>query len=659
MKSLSIDIETYSSVDLIKSGVYAYADAPDFEILLFAYAFDDEEVQITDLAQGETLPENIMSALTDEDVIKTAYNANFERTCISRYFNMKLPVSQWRCSSVQALELGLPSGLANVAEALGLPQQKDKRGKALIDYFSKPAKAKISRECNGQMSLYEKSNSIRHMPSDAPDKWQIFKDYCKQDVEVERAIKKKLSRFPIRDSEQRLWEHDQRINDRGVRVDIPFVEKAIEYNNIYSKICYDEAQQLTGLENPKSVPQLKKWLEAETGETIDSLDKDKIKELMSSDISLKVKRVLFLRSMLSKTSVSKYEAMKRSVCSDGRVRGLLQFYGANRTGRWAGRIVQVQNLPQNHLRDLEYARECVKSGDFDDFEMLFGNVPGTLSELIRTALIPSEGRRFIVSDFSAIEARVLSYLADEKWRLEVFRTHGKIYEASAAQMFHVPVESIHKGDPLRQKGKIAELALGYGGSVGAMVNMGALKMGLDEDELQPIVDRWRGSNTAITAFWKTVENAAFDAINGKPTKIKHGISFVKEAGILFVGLPSGRRIAYVKPQIGTNKFDRPAITYMGMNQTSNKWERLETWGGKLTENIVQAFARDCLAESIIRLEQRGFEVNFHVHDEVILDVPEGVSSAEEVSAIMCEPVAWAEGLPLNADDYECNFYMKD
>ncbi len=659
MKSLSIDIETYSSVDLIKSGVYAYADAPDFEILLFAYAFDDEEVQITDLVQGETLPENVMSALTDEDIIKTAYNANFERTCISRYFNMDLPVSQWRCSSVQALELGLPSGLANVAEALGLPQQKDKRGKALIDYFSKPAKAKISGECNGQMSLYKKSNSIRHMPSDAPDKWQIFKDYCKQDVEVERAIKKKLSRFPIRDSEQRLWEHDQRINDRGVRVDIPFVEKAIEYNNIYSKICYDEAQQLTGLENPKSVPQLKKWLEAETGETIDSLDKDKIKELMSSDIPLKVKRVLFLRSMLAKTSVSKYEAMKRSVCSDGRIRGLLQFYGANRTGRWAGRIVQVQNLPQNHLRDLEYARECVKSGDFDDFEMLFGNVPGTLSELIRTALVPSEGRRFIVSDFSAIEARVLSYLADEKWRLEVFRTHGKIYEASAAQMFHVPVESIHKGDPLRQKGKIAELALGYGGSVGAMVNMGALKMGLDEDELQPIVDRWRGSNTAITAFWKTVENAAFDAINGKPSKIKHGISFVKESGILFVGLPSGRRIAYVKPQIGTNKFDRPAITYMGMNQTSNKWERLETWGGKLTENIVQAFARDCLAESIIRLEQRGFEVNFHVHDEVILDVPEGVSSAEEVSAIMCEPVAWADGLPLNADGYECNFYMKD
>lgn len=656
MESLSIDIETYSSVDLNKSGVYAYADAPDFEILLFAYAFDDEKVQITDIAQGEKLPERVMSALTDDNIIKTAYNANFERTCISRYFNMELPVSQWKCSCVQALELGLPPRLADVAEALGLPQQKDKRGKALIDYFSKPMSVK--NEDDGQLSLYKESSLPRHIPSDAPDKWNTFKEYCMQDVEVERAVKKKLSRFPIRDSEQKLWECDQRINDRGVRADIPFVEKAVEYNNIYGEICYNEAQRLTGLENPKSVPQLKKWLEAEIGEKINSLNKDKIKELVNSDIPLKVKRVLFLRSMLAKTSVSKYEAMRRSVCSDGRIRGLLQFYGANRTGRWAGRVVQVQNLPQNHLRDLEYARDNVKNGDFETFEMLFGNVPGTLSELVRTALIPDDGRRFIVADFSAIEARVLSYLADEEWRLEVFRTHGKIYEASAAQMFHVPVESINKGDPLRQKGKIAELALGYGGSVGAMVNMGALKMGLDEDELQPIVDRWRTSNPAITAFWKSVENAAFNAINGKPTKIKHGISFMKEAGILFIGLPSGRRIAYVKPQIGTNKFGGKAITYMGMNQTSSKWEQLETWGGKLTENIVQAFARDCLAESIMRLEQRGLEVNFHVHDEVIINAPKGVSSAEEVAGIMCEPIAWAEGLPLNADGYECEFYMK-
>ena len=644
MTELSIDIETYSSADLIKSGAYRYADAPDFEILLFAYAFDDEDVSIVDMAQGEKLPEKIISALTDENIIKTAYNANFERTCIGRYLNMELPVSQWRCSSVQALELGLPSGLANVAEALGLPQQKDRRGRALIDYFSKPSRAK---------------DKARHMPSDAPDRWQIFKEYCVQDVEVERAIKRKLSRFPIKDSEQRLWECDQTINDRGVRVDTAFIEKAIEYNSAYGRICSDEAQRLTGLENPNSVAQLKTWLETETGMAIDSLNKDKIKELAESDISLKAKRMLFLRSMMAKTSVSKYEAMERSVCGDGRIRGLLQFYGANRTGRWAGRIVQVQNLPQNHLNDLDYARDSVKNGDFEEFEMLFGNVPGTLSELIRTALIPSEGRRFIVADFSAIEARVLSYLADEKWRLDVFRTHGKIYEASAAQMFHVPVESIRKGDPLRQKGKIAELALGYGGSTGAMISMGALKMGLEEDELQSIVSRWRSSNPAITAFWKTVERAAIDAINGRPSKIKHGISFIKEAGILFIGLPSGRRIAYVKPQIGTNRFGSRAVTYMGTNQASGKWERIETWGGKLTENIVQAFARDCLAESIIRLEQRGLEVNFHVHDEVILDVPFGVSSAEEVSRIMCEPMPWAPGLPLNADGYECDFYMKD
>lgn len=659
MKTLSIDIETYSSVDLIKSGVYAYADAPDFEILLFAYAFDDEAVHITDLARGEKLPEEVLSALTDADIIKTAYNAQFEITCLKKYICPGIDISQWRCSSVQALELGLPSGLANVAEALGLPQQKDKRGKALIDYFSKPARIKTDSGCQEQINLYENNGVYRHRPADAPDKWNTFKEYCMQDVEVERAIKKKLSRFPLKQSEQKLWEYDQRINNRGVRVDMQFVENAIGYNGIYGKRCYDEALQLTGLENPKSVPQLKKWLEDEIGQKIKSLNKEDLKELLDCEVSLKAKRVLFLRSMMAKTSVSKYEAMKRSVCSDGRIRGMLQFYGANRTGRWAGRIIQPQNLPQNHLKDLAYARTLVKQNDFELFEMLFGNVPGTLSELIRTALVPSEGRRFIVADFSAIEARVLSYLADENWRLEVFRTHGKIYEASAAQMFHVPVESIHKGDPLRQKGKIAELALGYGGSVGAMINMGALKQGLEESELQPIVDRWRNANPAITAFWKTVENAAFDAINGKPNKIKHGISFAKEAGILFIGLPSGRRIAYVKPQIWTNKFDKPAITYMGMNQTSNKWDRLETWGGKLTENIVQAFARDCLAESIIRLENKGFEVNFHVHDEVIVDVPEGVSSAEEISAVMCEPLSWAPGLPLNADGYECGFYMKD
>ena len=604
MKSLSIDIETYGSVDLTKSGVYAYANAPDFKILLFAYAFDDEEV------------------------------------------NINLPVNQWRCSAVQASELGLPLSLSAVAVALGLEEQKDKRGKALIDYFSKPCKP---TKTNG--------GRTRNLPTHAPDKWEVFKEYCIQDVEVERAIKKKLAQFPICDSEQKLWTYDQRINDRGVRVDRNFVENAIKFNTEYSDRCYDEAQKITGLENPKSVVQLKAWLEEETGQKIDSLNKEKLKELIADEsISLKAKRVLYLRSMMAKTSVTKYEAMERSVCDDGRIRGLLQFYGANRTGRWAGRIVQVQNLPQNHLKDIDYARECVENGDFELFEMLYGNVPQTLSELIRTALVPSEDRRFIVADFSAIEARVIAYLAGEQWRLEVFKTHGKIYEASASQMFHVPIESIHKGDPLRQKGKIAELALGYGGSVGAMVSMGALKMGIDEEELQGIVDKWRNSNPAITAFWRTVENAA---IKGYPSKIRHDISFYKQSNILFIGLPSGRKIAYVKPKIEVNRFGKKAVTYMGMNQTTKTWSRLETWGGKLVENIVQAFARDCLAESIIRLEDRGFKINFHVHDEVIVDVPKGVSSAEELAAIMCEPIEWAKGLPLNADGYECNFYMKD
>ncbi len=651
MEYLSIDIETYSSVDLTKSGVYAYADAPNFEILLFAYAFDDEPVEVIDVAAGEELPMRVYSALSDPTIIKTAYNANFERTCIGKFYDLIMPASQWQCSSVHALELGLPSGLANVAAALGLEQRKDERGKSLIKFFSVPYMIKNTNQC----SILEDTG--RHMPSDAPEKWAVFKEYCKRDVEVERAIRKKLVRFPMAEGELRLWEYDQRINDRGVRVDTEFVDKALLYSGIYERDCISELKKLTGLENPKSVSQLKQWLETETGRKIDSLNKESVNELLDGEISLKARRVLLLRSRIAKTSVTKYEAMKRSVCKDGRIRGLLQFYGASRTGRWAGRIVQVQNLPQNHLRDLNLARDTVTSADFDTFELLYGNVLETLSELIRTALIPSEGRRFIVADFSAIEARVLSYLADEKWRLDVFKTHGKIYEASAAQMFHVPVESIHKDDPLRQKGKIAELALGYGGSSAAMVNMGALKMGLDESELKPIVDKWRAANPRITRFWTTVENAALNALDGYPTTIEHGISFVVEAGVLFIGLPSGRRIAYIKPRIGTNKFGSPSLTYMGVS-AGNKWTRLETWGGKLVENIVQAFSRDCLAEAIMRLERRGFEVNFHVHDEVILNVPAGVSDSDEVCNIMCEPLPWAPGLPLDADGYECDFYKK-
>ncbi len=647
MWELSIDIETYSSVDLVKSGVYAYTSAPDFQILLFAYAFEDEPVTVIDLT-SEALPPEIEKALVAPDIVKTAYNANFERTCIQKYFRLELPVGQWRCSAVAASELGLPQTLAGVAEALGLSKQKDSRGKLLINYFSKPCKP---TETNG--------GRTRNLPEHDREKWQTFIEYCRQDVEVERAIKRRIAKFPIKAGEQQLWEYDQRINDRGVRVDLTMVRNAILFNQWFVGACREQAKKITGLENPNSLIQLKGWIEERTGMKVKSLRKDDLEALIPSVKDEKVKEVLELRQKTSKTSTAKYEAMERSVCPDGRIRGMLQFYGANRTGRWAGRTIQPQNLPQNHMKDLDSARKNLIDGDYELFEMLYGNVPQVLSELTRTAIIPSDGRRFIVSDFSAIEARVLSYLADETWRLEVFRTHGKIYEASAAQMFKVPAESIKKGDPLRQKGKIAELALGYGGSVGAMISMGALKQGLQEEELQPIVDSWRAANPRIKAFWQAVEKAALDAVEGKASTLPHGLSFIKQSGILFVGLPSGRRIAYVKPRIAINKYGRKALTYEGMNQTKKSWERIETFGGKLVENIVQAFSRDCLAESIIRLEDLGYEVNFHVHDEVILDVPVGRSSAEEVAEIMAQPISWAPGLPLKADAYETLYYKKD
>lgn len=647
MHEMSIDIETYSSVDLVKSGVYAYVQAPDFQILLFAYAFDDEPVRIVDLT-SETLSEGVLQALIDPLIIKTAYNANFERTCLQQYLGCVLPIEQWRCSAVAASELGLPQYLAGVAEALGLEEQKDSRGKLLINYFSKPCKP---TGANG--------GRTRNLPEHDPDKWQTFKDYCVQDVEVERAIKRKLARFPMTDNEQKLWEYDQRINDRGVRVDRQVVQNAIAFDEAYSAECRLLAYEITGLDNVNSLIQLKGWIKEQTGNEVESLSKDALADLLDTTESEDVKEVLRLRSEMSKTSTAKYEAMARSVCPDGRIRGLLQFYGANRTGRWAGRLVQVQNLPQNHLKDLEYAREIVTSGDYELFKLLFGNPPQVLSELIRTAFIPSDGRRFIVSDFSAIEARVVAYLADEQWRLDVFAHGGDIYCASASQMFKVPVVKNGVNGHLRQKGKIAELALGYGGSVGALTSMGALKMGLSEDELPPLVESWRAANPRIIAFWKAVEKAALDAVRDKPSTLPHGLSFIKQSGILFIGLPSGRRLAYVKPKIGTNRFGGQSLTYMGMNQTKKTWERLETFGGKLVENIVQAFARDCLAESIIRLEDAGFEVNFHVHDEVVLDVEIGKSSAEEVAEIMGQPIDWAPGLPLKADAYETSFYRKD
>ena len=647
MRTLGIDIETYSSADLVKSGVYAYAAAPDFEILLFGYAFDEEPEQLIDLACGETLPDEVKAALLDPEVRKTAYNANFERTCIAAGLKIPCPPEQWECSAVHARYLGLPPTLAGAARELGLKEQKDSRGEALIRYFCKPCSPTKS---NG--------GRTRNLPRHAPEKWEIFKEYCAQDVVVEREIRRKLERFPLPEAEQRLWECDQHINDRGVRVDRELTEQAIRLSEKHSAELMKEAARLTGLENPNSVAKLKTWIETRTGKYPDSLDKAAVKELLEASADPVVHKVLEIRQELGKTSVSKYEAIRRSVCPDGRIRGVTQFYGGSRTGRWAGRLVQLQNLPQNHLPDLSLARELVRGGKGMECGYLFQSIPETLSELIRTALIPSEGRRFLVADFSAIEARVIAWLAGESWRLEVFRTHGKIYEASAEQMFHLPKGSVKKGDPMRQKGKIAELALGYGGGAGAMVSMGALKMGLDQEELQPIVDRWRAANPAIKKLWYDTNRAALEAVeSGNPVPLRKGIVFQKQAGILFVTLPSGRRLAYVRPQITENRFGSPALSYLGMKE--GRWARVETFGGKLTENIIQAVARDCLAVNMLRLEQAGYEINFHVHDEVVLDVPEGFGSVEEVCAMMGKPIEWAPGLPLRADGYECEFYKKD
>ncbi|AEG59352.1 DNA polymerase [Desulforamulus ruminis] len=653
MTILSIDIETYSSVDLAKSGVYRYTEAPDFEILLFGYAFNEELVRVIDLASGETLPESVLAALTDPEIVKTAFNANFERTCIAKHFGQPMPPEQWRCTQVHALTLGLPIRLDGVAKAMKLEQQKDSAGKALIRYFSIPCKP---TKTNGQRT--------RNRPEHAPEKWAQFKAYCRQDVEVERTIRKALERYPIPEIEQKLWILDQKINDRGVRVDPELVAHAITCDTAYQKKLEAEAVRLTGLENPKSVAQLKSWLMEAEGLEIESLSKETVPTLLKQTESETVKRVLELRQELAKTSIKKYQAMDRARCQDNRIRGLLQFYAANRTGRWAGRLVQVQNLPQNKLKDLDLARQLLLSGEYDTLELLFESVPGVLSQLIRTAFIPSAGCRFIVADFSAIEARVIAWLAGEKWRMDVFSSHGKIYEASASQMFKIPVESITKGNPLRQKGKIAELALGYQGSVGALVQMGALKMGLKEEELPELVSSWRQANPNIVQFWRDVEKTAITAVQEKrAVTLRHGIVFSYESGALFIRLPSGRRLAYVRPKIGVNeRFNKPALTYEGVEQGTKQWGRLYTYGGKLVENIVQATARDCLAESLLRLHQVGYQTVMHVHDEAVLDVPDDkdMEEAQEyICYVMGEPIPWAPGLPLRADVFETGYYKKD
>lgn len=645
MRILSIDIETFSSVDLVKSGVYKYASASDFEILLFAYAFDDEEVQIVDLASGEKLPGKIINALTDDGIIKTAFNAQFERTCLSKYLNRALSPNSWQCTAVQAASLGLPLSLDGVGQVLGLEQQKMKEGKDLIRYFSIPCKSTIT---NGERT--------KNLPHHAPEKWTTFKNYCKRDVEIERAIRRKILKYPISESEQQVYILDQQINDRGILVDLGLVSKAIECDELHKEDTFSQAQNLTGLENPNSVLQLKQWL-LENGVEVDSLSKKAVSDL-AKESDGEVERLLNLRLQLAKTSIKKYEAIERAVCPDGRVRGLLQFYGANRTGRWAGRLVQVQNLPQNHIKDLTLARNLVKNGEFNTLELLFESVPHLLSELIRTAFIPKANHRFIVADFSAIEARVIAWLAGEKWRLDVFATHGKIYEASASQMFKVPIEEITKTSPLRQKGKISELALGYGGSVVALTAMGAIDMGVAEEELQGLVTAWRQANTNITKLWWDIDKAAIKAVNEKTSVQVGKIKIHYESGIMFITLSSGRKLSYIKPRIEPNKFGRNAVTYEGVG-AAKKWERIETYGPKLVENIVQAIARDLLAEAMLRVADKGYDIVMHVHDEIIVESEEGQGSLKEICDIMAIAPSWADGLPLRADGYECEYYRKD
>lgn len=648
MTILAIDIETYSSTDLIKSGVYKYVEAPDFQILMIAYSIDFAPVETVDLTKEE-MPPRLMGAIISSRVKKTAYNANFERTCLAKFFDVELPPEQWECTMVKSSMLGLPLSLDMVAKVLKLPEQKDAAGKALIKYFSMPCKP---TKANGERT--------RNMPEHSPEKWGQFKEYCRQDVKTELAIREKIKFFEIPEEEKKLWCLDQRINDEGVLLDKVFMNQAITMSAMNTAKLSEEAVRLTGLDNPNSAAQLKTWLSEETGEYVNSLTKAAIPEILKSTDCEIVTRVLEIRQEMSKTSVKKYEAMRKGICADDRVRGLLQFYGANRTGRWAGRLVQVQNLPQNHLVDLELARESVKSGDLELVEMLFGNVPDTLSQLIRTAFVAPEGYRFIVADFSAIEARVIAWLAGEKWRLDVFNTHGKIYEASAAQMFKVPLESVTKGSPLRQKGKVSELALGYQGGPGALISMGALKMGLSEEELPKLVAMWRNANKAIVRLWQVVEEAAIVAVTtGEPVQIMHGIRFNVERGILFIKLPSGRRLSYLSPAMKPGKFGKEVLTYQGMDQTTKQWKVQDTYGGKLVENLTQAIARDCLAVAMLRVADADYKIVMSVHDEIVIETKDDAGSLEEVNKIMSTPIPWAKGLPLTADSYETKFYKKD
>lgn len=648
---LSIDIETYSATDIKKSGVYKYVEDESFEITLFAYSIGDSPVYVVDLLSGEKLPEQILQAITHKGIVKTAFNAAFEIACIQKHFGIILDASQWKCTMVLSATAGLCLSLGAVGKVLGLEEQKSSTGAALIRYFCMPCKP--TRTNGGR---------LRNLPHHEPEKWKLFVEYCRQDVVAEKAIAEKLQNIEITETERQLWILDQKINSEGIEVDPLLIENAVLISEDNTLLLKEEAALLTGLDNPNSVSQLKAWLQEEMGVEIEKLTKESVKTLSEDSTSELASRVLTLRKEMSKSSVKKYMSMECGRGEDNRVRGLLQFYGANRTGRWAGRLVQVQNLPQNHIDDLDVARELVRKNDPEMISMCYPNIPDVLSQLIRTAFVAGEGKRFIVSDFSAIEARVIAWLADETWRLDVFATHGKIYEASAAQMFKVPIESIGKGNPLRQKGKIAELALGYQGGVGALTTMGALKMGLVEDELQPLIDVWRKANPNIVKLWYSIEKAAIRAFEERcMTEIKHGVKFIPRKGILFVELPSGRKLAYQNPRLKENKFGKYYLVYDGMDQTKKTWGQVDTYGGKLTENIVQAIARDCLAESMLALDKAGYKIVMHVHDEVVIEVENSNSSQtlEEISEIMGREIPWAKGLLLKAEGYETPYYRKD
>ena len=646
MQTLSIDLETFSSQLLAKTGVYRYAESPDFEILLFAYSVDGGPVQQIDLACGEKIPSEVLFALEDDKVTKWAFNANFERICLSRFLGYPtggyLEPDSWKCSMVWAAYMGLPLSLEGVGAVLGLEKQKLTEGKDLIKYFCQPC---APTKSNGQRT--------RNLPKHAPDKWLTFKKYNIRDVETEMSIQARLSKYPVPDSVWEEYHLDQEINDRGVGLDMELVRQAIQMDGRSRSELTQAMKELTSLDNPNSVQQMKQWL-ADNGLETDTLGKKAVAELLKT-APPELQKVLTLRQQLAKSSVKKYQAMETAVCSDGRARGMFQFYGANRTGRWAGRIIQMQNLPQNHLEDLSEARGLVRCGDFEALEMLYEDVPDTLSQLIRTAFVPQENRKFIVADFSAIEARVIAWLADEKWRQDVFAEGKDIYCASASQMFGVPVEKHGVNGHLRQKGKIAELALGYGGSVGALKAMGALEMGLSEDELPALVSAWRQANPKIVQFWWAVDHAVMDAVTRKTTTKTHGIIFSARNGMLFITLPSGRSLAYVKPKIGENRFGGDCITYEGVGGTK-KWERIDSYGPKFVENIVQATSRDILCYAMKTL--RCCSIVMHIHDEVVIEADRRMS-LQAVCEQMGRTPPWAKGLRLRADGYETDFYKKD